>query len=501
MSGSTGLTAIDLTRRYGDTLALDHASLTIRPGEVHGLMGHNGAGKSTLLKMLTGADRPDSGRITVDGHIVSLTRPSDAHDAGIVGVYQELSLINNLTVAENLFLGHEKVRGAALDRRSMRDTANELLERYAIEADADSVVGTLPVASRQMIEVASAIRRRARYLLLDEPTTALGPKQVEQLFDRLRAIALADDVGIVLVDHRLDEVYAVAQRITAMTDGRVVLSGAVGEIPRPELEKALIGDRNPDAVPAARRERSAAARHGQIVLSCRELRTERLKGVDLEVRAGEVLGLYGLVGSGRTRTLRAIFGLERVQSGVLELAGSGYVPGSPSGAIRRRIAFISEERKHDGFIPGFTPAENVELPVLERFARFGVLHRRSLHQASAKALVSVNIRGDVTRPIELLSGGNQQKVLLTKALIQEPEILLLDEPTKGIDIGAKAEISTMIRNLAQNAGMAVVVATSDEEELLELADKVQIMHQGRTVGKPLPANGLSTVELRRLALG
>lgn len=213
------------------------------------------------------------------------------------------------------------------------------------------------------------------------------------------------------------------------------------------------------------------------------------------------MGLYGLVGAGRTRTLRTIFGLERIVNGLLQLADGPYAPGSPADAIRRHIAFISEERKHDGFIPGFTPAANVELPVLERFARFGVVGKRSLRQASEKALSSVDIKGDVTRPIELLSGGNQQKVLLTKALIQEPEILLLDEPTKGIDIGTKAEICAMIRSLAEDAGMAVVVATSDEEELLMLADKVQVMHQGRTAGEPLLADGLSILELRRLALG
>ncbi|NEM92558.1 sugar ABC transporter ATP-binding protein [Galbitalea soli] len=492
------LAARALSRRYGNTLALDGVDATIRRGEVHGLMGHNGAGKSTLLRLLTGADRPDSGAITIDGSEVRLARPADAHAAGIIAVYQELSLIENLTVSENLFLAGELTTAGRLDRAAMNRVADDLLAKYRIDATATTVLRDLPVASRQLIEVASALRRNVKYLLLDEPTTALSPTQIEELLQQLKRIATEENVGVVLVDHRLDEVFSVADRITALTDGRVLLSGSTAQVTRADVERAIIGH---ESEPTARAARSAApASTGETLLSVRDIRSARLRGVSLEASAGRVLGIYGLVGSGRSRVLRAIFGEERLSGGEMVLGGHPYAPASPADAIRSGIAFVSEERKSDGFIPEFHPRENVTLPVLDRFQSAGILRLGRARAAAEEALGRVRIHGDLQQPIARLSGGNQQKVLLSRAMLQSPRVLLLDEPTKGIDIGTKAEIHDLIRELAHGGDRAVVLVSTEEEELLGVADDILVIRNGRSAGRLHRAEDLTVAELRRLAL-
>jgi ABC-type sugar transport system ATPase subunit len=510
----TVLAAEGISRRYGHTLALDGVGLALRTGEVHGIAGHNGAGKSTLLRILSGAEQPDSGRITLDASPLQLAGPASALAAGISCVYQELSLAPNMTVAQNIFLGTESNRAGRVKDREMNAETAELLEEFGVPVRPTDAVSRLPVAQRQMVEILRALHRRTAFLLLDEPTTALQPHQIELLIAALRRIVAERHVAVALIDHKLDELYAVADRITVLTDGRVTLSGAVADTPRERLIDAIVGTGNRRArdvllasaagtaapAPAAEADAGETAPR-DTVLGLAGVETDRLRDLDLEVRGGQVHGIYGLVGSGRTRLLRTIVGLEPIKAGRLTLLGEPYRPTGPREAIRRGIAYVSEERKADGFIPGTDAYDNAVLPVLSRYARFGVIRRSAARQAAREILDSLDIRGEVSGPIERLSGGNQQKALLGKALMQKPRVLLLDEPTKGIDIAAKAEIHGIIRDLAHRDGVAVIVVSSEEEEILAVSDRVAVMRGGRIVGPPSPAGEYSILELRRQALG
>lgn len=509
---STGLVVNAISKSYGPTRALTNVSLSIKPGQVVALIGHNGAGKSTLLRALSGAEVPDSGTISVDGTNTRFQSPSDAGRAGIACVYQELSLINVLTVAENLFLGGERVSGPVLDRRSMNARADELCAEYGIPARGTDLVSSLPVAQRQLLEVVRAINRNARYILLDEPTTSLEQDQVENLLGIIRRLTAEREIGVLLVDHKLDEVFAIADHIVGLANGTVVLDGAASSVDRLAVIEAIVGDHdavdatmasNSDGVGSEQLESIAdeerADRFGDVVLTARGLAGNGLAGVDLEVRAGEILGIYGLIGSGRSRFLRTVYGAEPVAGGSLTLSGEGYSPKSPAQAIARRVAFLSEERKFDGFIPQMTSVENVVLPVLGRFNRAGVLNWRALRGSADGVLSQVTIRGNVRNPITSLSGGNQQKALFARATLQDPLLLLLDEPTKGVDIGAKREIHEIVRQVAREKNVAVIVVSSEEEELTGLADTIAVFRQGGCDGTVYPRRGVTAAQLRELA--
>jgi ABC-type sugar transport system ATPase subunit len=461
----TRLIARGVTKRYEQTLALDDVSLALTPGEVHALVGHNGAGKSTLLRILAGAERPDAGGLHDGEQPLAFSAPADALALGISTVYQELSLVDDLTVAENVFLGRKISSRRRVEKSTMRRATQDLLEEFDVEASAGDKVRNLPVAVRQLIEIVAALGRNTRFLLLDEPTTALEHRQVARVLEIIGRLARDRGLAVLLIDHKLDEVFAVADRVTALANGRVVLAGTTAEVGREDVVHAIVGESasaeglDPAPVPTRRRESGAP------VLRVEHLRSERLEDVTLTARAGQILGIYGLVGSGRTRFLRTLLGLEPYENGALELGGEPYRPTGPRAAIARGVAYLSEERKADGFIPMLAPLENVALPVMQRFERFGVLRRRSLRAAASKALAEVDVRGRVDGKMTELSGGNQQKVLFGRALLQRPRLLLLDEPTKGVDIGAKAEIHDLVRRFA-GAGDAVIVVSSEEEELL-----------------------------------
>ena len=500
------LAAEGISRQYGHTLALAGVDLSLRSGEVHGIAGHNGAGKSTLLRILSGAEQPDTGRITLNGNPLRLAGPASALAAGIACVYQELSLAPNMTVAQNIFLGSEtNVAGRVRDRQMNSETA-QLLEEFGVPVRPTDEVSRLPVAQRQMVEILRALHRRATFVLLDEPTTALQPDQIDLLIKALRRIVAERDVAVAMIDHKIDELYAVADRITVLTDGKVVLSDTVDNAPRERLIDAIVGTGSRQArdallSPAHAELNGAAPSAGETVLRLSGVETDRLHGVDLDVRRGQVHGIYGLVGSGRTRLLRTIIGVEPIRAGQLTLLGEPYRPSGPREAIKRGIAYVSEERKADGFIPGSDAYDNAALPVLSRYSRFGVIRRSAARQAAREVLQNLDIRGDVSGPIERLSGGNQQKALLGKALMQKPKVLLLDEPTKGIDIAAKAEIHGIIRDLAHRDGVAVIVVSSEEEEILAVSDQVAVMRGGRIDGPPTPVAQHSVLDLRRNALG
>jgi ABC-type sugar transport system ATPase subunit len=513
-AGREGLVIQDLSKAYEGVWALSQVSLSVLPGQVVALAGHNGAGKSTLLRSLSGAERPDSGAIVLDGVRRNFARPSDAAAAGIACVYQELSLIEELTVAENLFLGQERTHGGRLERRKMNATADELCDEFGIHARATDPVSALPVAQKQMVEVIRAVRRGSRYLLLDEPTTALEPAQIDHLLTIVRTLTREKNLGVLFVDHKLDEVFAVADYIVALSNGRLVLDGPVATVDRAAVVRAVVGEHPADdAVGEGEQARPAAAgepdqdpaRASQApaaeptVLAARNVRGPGLTDVSLQVHEGEILGVYGLVGSGRTRFLRTVYGAEPMTSGTLTLHGRGFAPKRPGRAVKAGVAFVSEERKHDGLIPQLSARVNVVIPVLDRFRRLGILNWPGLGQSADEVLATVGIRGDTRMPVSSLSGGNQQKALFARATLQAPRLLLLDEPTKGVDIGAKAEIYSIVHALAREKGVAVIVVSSEEEEILTLADRVTIFRLGTCDGTTHETAGLTIAKLRQLA--
>jgi ABC-type sugar transport system ATPase subunit len=500
-----GLVASGVSKWYGATRALSDVNLTIRPGRVVALVGHNGAGKSTLLRSLAGVEAPDEGEISVDGTAANWLSPADASASGIACVYQELSLINELTVAQNLFLGAEKLAGPLLDRRTMWGEANALCAEHSIPARADDPVLRLPVAQRQMLEVARAVHRNARYILLDEPTTALEQQQIDELLALVRRLA-GRGIGVLLIDHKLDEVYAVADDIVGLANGQVVLSGEARDVPRPQVIEAIVGARYESLLEAG--EGPSVAKSNALLASARQssAATFQVRGlagnglvhVDLDAFPGEILGVYGLVGSGRSRFLRMVYGAEQAAEGVMILQGKPYAPASPIDAIDSGVAFLSEERKADGLIPQMTSINNMLMPILGRRQWVGILNWAALREMAGEVLSRIPVRGDVEKPISSLSGGNQQKVLFGRAMLQTPALLLLDEPTKGVDIGAKAEIYEIIRQFSAEGGSVIVVST-EEEELFEIADRIVVFRNGMCDGQAVAPGAQSIAELRLAA--
>lgn len=506
------LQANQISKRYGHTQALDGVTLEVAAGEVHGLVGHNGAGKSTLLRILGGAERADGGSLGLDGHRLELRSPRDAIEQGISCVYQELSLVDNLTVAQNLFLGRElQTRTLRLDIEEMERQASAFLGEFGLDVSPWTKVRELTVARRQLIEVVTALHRNARFLLLDEPTSALEVSQIEELLKTVRRVADERRVGVLLVDHKLDEVYAVADRVTALRNGRILLSGKTAEVRRDEVVGVIVGDTGRRAQPAPRRDRPEAARATASApasglagdrgpaLEVADLHSQTLNGVTLTAHAGRVLGIYGLVGAGRTNLLCALYGTEPVTGGRITLFGQPYHPHSPEHAMRAGIAYLSEERKADGFVPKLTAVSNVTLPVLRRYARGGVLALGRAGEDARRSLGEVDVQGEVTGPMEDLSGGNQQKVLFARVMLQRARLLLLDEPTKGVDLGAKKEIHGIVRSFVRDPEVAAIVVSSEEDEVLALADQVVVFHNGTCDGTTYRPSEMQPGDLRRLA--
>lgn len=498
------LRAVGIRKLFAGVPALDGVDLTVTPGRVVGLVGHNGAGKSTLLKVLSGAYQPDGGELLIGDQRVSFSSPAAAIDHGISTVYQELSLLPNLTVTENTFLGREQRARGVLAKRTMRQTTQELIERFGIDARAGRKVGEYPVATRQLLEIAIATSRKARFLLLDEPTTSLEGEQVESLLKVVKRLVTEEGLGIVFINHKLDELFEVSDEVVALVDGRVQIQGPVERVNRREVIRAIAGaDLDESEAPTSQAADFAASNveeaPGTIALEAEHVRTPELTDVSLSAREGRVLGIYGLVGSGRTEFLRTLLGLHRVQSGSLRLFGKEYRPKGPSDAQRHGVVYLTEERKVDGIIPGLNSLTNVSLPILRRYARGGLLDRRRMRAEADSLLSTLSIRGDITGPVVQLSGGNQQKVLLARALAQQPKVLLLDEPTKGVDLGVKAEIHQLLRQLAHRSGLAVIVVSSEEEEVLEVADEVVTFTGGTCTGAAIPAASLTVTDLRHAA--
>ncbi|WP_231943961.1 sugar ABC transporter ATP-binding protein [Arcanobacterium phocae] len=494
-----GFQAVNLTKHFAGVPALAGISFDLKPGEIVGLVGHNGAGKSTLLKVLAGAHKHDGGELYLDGKSVVFSSPAEAISHGVSTVYQELSLIPNLTVQENIWLGRELSGIAGLRKAEMRKFAQQMLNEFHLEMDVDRSLGSYPVAARQMLEIAIAATKNTKYLLLDEPTTSLEGEQISRLLDYVKDIAKRKNVGVLLVDHKLDELYEVAHRIVALVDGKVILDADAGLISHEEVVRAIVGDDIADAQEKGMDTTRIGKTSGEVILSISDVHGPHLQGVSFDAREGQIIGLYGLVGAGRTELLRSLIGVEPIYSGEVELFRERYIPKNPADAMKCGFAYLTEERKIDGIVPGMSSPQNIALPVVTQFSTGGWINNARLSKMTSEFLNRLHVRGNTQGPIVALSGGNQQKVLIARTLAQQPKILLLDEPTKGVDIGVKSEIHSLLKSMVVDEGMTLIVSSSEEEEILELADVVTVFAHGKTVASAIPVENLTVAKLRELA--
>ncbi|MGE0505121.1 MAG: sugar ABC transporter ATP-binding protein [Solirubrobacterales bacterium] len=483
-------------KRFESTEALADVSLRIGGGTVHALVGENGAGKSTLGRIVAGSLAPDRGRIAIDGRPVRFRGPRDALAAGIVTISQEISLVPQRLVLENVFLGCESTAGGVLRPGEMRRRYAELCDAWGVEIPAEAPVGSLSLAAQLKVELLRALAREARLIVMDEPTASLGAEDTEQLLESVRRLR-AGGTTIVYVSHFLREVLAVADAVTVLRNGRLVRTAPTERETPESLVTAMLGRTLSQTFPPRR----PLAPGAEVVCSVQGLsRTGVLNDVDLTVRRGEVLGLGGLVGSGRSEVARAIFGADRYDAGTVAVAGRPLPPGSPRRAIAAGVAMVPESRKDEGLVLRRNVAENVVLPHLAAFARAGVLRTGERRRTSEGVIARLGIRAPgAGAPVESLSGGNQQKVMFGKWLVRRPRLLIVDEPTRGVDIGAKQAIYELIAELS-GEGVATLLISSDQEELLGLAHRIAVMRGGRVVGE-LDGATASEDELLRHAFG
>jgi ribose transport system ATP-binding protein len=487
MSGPVVLEMRGISKTFGPVRALRDVSLTVRAGEVHALMGENGAGKSTLMKILSGAYVADpGGEVLVGGEAFATGDPKAAKAAGVAVIYQELALAPNLTVAENLFLGVERSRAGFISRRRMAAEARPILKRLGVDFGPDTLVGALSMGERQLVEIARAMAAEARIVVMDEPTTSLSSREAERLF-RVIADLKAQGVAIVYISHRMEEVYLLSDRCSVLRDGAYVGTLERAGLSAERLVSMMVGR---DLSTFYKKEHKAAAR-GDVLLRVEGMSDGRLvSDCSFEVRAGEVLGVAGLVGSGRTELARLIFGADPARAGRVLLDGRDVTPRSPRDALAAGIVYLTEDRKGLGLFLDMTISDNVNICVQGRDARPGGLTHfgRAARRARA-AMASLGIKAPSARlTVGALSGGNQQKVLLARLLELNPRVILLDEPTRGVDVGAKSEIYKLIDGLAER-GMAVVMISSELPEIIGVADRVIVMREGRIAGEVAAAPG------------
>ncbi|WP_434739796.1 sugar ABC transporter ATP-binding protein [Micromonospora sp. SH-82] len=479
------LTMTAISKFFPGVRALDGVDFRLLPGEVHALMGENGAGKSTLIKVLTGVYGTDSGTVTLDGAPVSFTGPMQATAAGVSTVYQEVNLLPNLSVAENIFIGREPRRLGTVDWRTMRRRAGELLARIDLHIDVTELLGTYSLAVQQMVAIARAVDVRARVLILDEPTSSLDADEVAQLLRIMRQLR-DEGIAILFVTHFLDQVYSVADRITVLRNGRLVGEWPTGELPQLALVEKMIG-KELDALEsidaAAGRDPDRVAAGAPVVAADGLGRSGSVAPFSLTIHAGEVVGLAGLLGSGRTEVARLFFGADRADSGTLTVDGRPTAIRNPVAAIDRDIAFCSENRRTEGLVGELTVRENIILAMQAARGWLRPVPRRRQDELVQRWIEALSIRpANPDLPVRNLSGGNQQKVLLARWLITEPRLLILDEPTRGIDIGAKTEIQRLVVELA-DGGMAVLFISAELEEVLRLSHRVVVMRDRQLVAR------------------
>jgi rhamnose transport system ATP-binding protein len=465
-------------KAFGAVHAIVDGSIDLYGGEVHGLIGENGAGKSTLVKILAGVYQPDSGELLVGGEPTALHSPAAARDAGIAVIYQEPTLFPDLTAAENIFMGRQPLRrGRRIDARQMREHARELFQRLGVRLDPGRICRGLSIADQQIIEIAKALSLEAKIIVMDEPTAALSAAEVDRLFDVARTLR-ASGAAVLFISHRLEEVFEICQRVTVMRDGRRVLARELAGLTADELVRAMVGRKLDDRVADGR------AAPGERVLKVERLTREGVFiDVSFDVRAGEIVAMSGLVGSGRSEVARAIFGIDSYDAGSVTVHGRPLRKSSPTSAMAAGVGFVPEDRRQQGLVMEMSVQQNMALASLGRLRHAGLISGKSERDFSADWALKLRIKfGRLTDPVSQLSGGNQQKVVLAKWLGRNPSLLIVDEPTRGIDIATKAEVHRLLSELAGN-GVAILMISSELPEVLRVGDRILVMREGRLVGE------------------
>jgi rhamnose transport system ATP-binding protein len=490
------LDARHISKSFAGLRALDRVSFDLRSGEVHALVGENGAGKSTLIKIITGAEQADAGTLTVAGVPLISIDTQTTRGLGIAAIYQQPALFPHLTVAENIALSLE--RGSPwrrIDRKARRRRASELLARIGATLDPDRLVGTLTMPEQQIVEIAKAIGADARIVIMDEPTASLSDREVERLFEVIARLRAAG-AGIIYISHRLEEIATIADRITVLRDGETVATRDARDVTRTDLIRMMVG-RELDAVFPKRQ-----VPLGDTALSVRDLSNARtgVQGVSLSVRRGQILGLAGLVGSGRTQLAETIFGLTPATGGEIAIAGNPVAIASPADAIDRGIAYVPEDRRQHGVVLEMSVAANATLASLPAVSRNGLISREVEDALAQRYVTELRIKASsVDAEVGSLSGGNQQKVALARWLATGPSVLILDEPTQGVDVGSKAEIHRLMQDLAER-GMAIIMISSELPEILGMSDRIAVMHAG-TIVATMERDAATAANIMAAALG
>jgi ribose transport system ATP-binding protein len=484
-----------ITKSFSGVTALAGVNLTLERGEVHALVGENGAGKSTLIKIMTGAYRRDGGEMWLEGQAVEFRSPEEAQSAGVVAVYQEVNLLAFRTVAENIYLGREPRRLGLVDWKRMNTDAGALLQRLGLMIDPRATLGSLNIALRQMVAIARGVSFGAKVVVLDEPTSSLTEHEVSILYDVIRRLK-AEGTAVVYISHRFDELYTVCDRVTILRDGKFVATHALANLEKIDLVCLMLGKQREELRQGTTAfDHTAAAREIEPLLRAENLtRGRKLNHVTVEAGRGEIVGVAGLLGSGRTETARAIFGADKIEEGEVYLEGKPLDLHGPGDAIDAGLAFLSEDRKAEGIIPELSVRENLTLAALPSLATLGIVSRARQQEIVDRFMKRLGIKASsAEQKIRELSGGNQQKVLLARWLCKNPKFLILDEPTRGIDIGAKGEIQALINELAAS-GLGVLMISSELEELVEGSSRVIVMRDGQSVaelrGKDISADSI-----------
>ena len=470
----------NLSKSFPGVRALDGVSFELQAGEVHALMGENGAGKSTLMKILAGVYRKDSGEILLNGQPVEIHSPAHAQALAIGIIHQELYLMKHLTVAQNIYLGREPRgrSGIFLDEERLNQDAQALFDRMNLNLQPATSIGDLTVARQQMVEIAKALSFHSRVLIMDEPTAALNNAEIEDLFRIIRQLK-SEGVGIVYISHKMDEIARIADRVTVMRDGRTI-DTVPASTPMPKIIAMMVGrtlEANEKHIPDTT--------SNEVLLDVRNInRARAIRNVSFTVRRGEIVGFAGLMGAGRTEVARAVFGADSIESGEVHMRGKRLSLKSPQDAVQAGIGYLSEDRKHFGLATGMDVESNITLPSLSRWLKWRVfLNRTAIQRVSQQMVDKLRIRTpSLTQTAKLLSGGNQQKIVIAKWLVQDCEVLIFDEPTRGIDVGAKSEIYKLLNELASQ-GRGVVVISSELPEVLQLSHRILVMCEGRITGE------------------
>lgn len=484
----------DITKSFPGVKALDGVNLKVEKGTVHALMGENGAGKSTLMKILFGQQPPDSGTILFNGQEVHFKSVKEAVNAGISMIYQELSPIKELSIAENVFVGrYPKTRAGAIDWKTMYDSCQKIFDRWGLNYNPRTKIKMLKTADIQMIEIIKAISFNAQLVIMDEPTSSISQNEIEMLYDFIRALK-RENITIIIITHKLDEVYTIADEVTVLRDGQYIGAKPIGELSRPELIKMMVGREMTNLFP------SKDTGYGDVLLEVKNLNNgSKVKDISFQLHKGEILGFAGIVGAGRTETMRSIFGLDPYESGEIYLEGQQIKIRCVRDAIKHDIVMATESRKDDGLVLCRSVEENIMLPSLYRRSKGGILDVKKEHEIADSASKRLSVKtSSLSTMANFLSGGNQQKLILCKWLLMDPKVLILDEPTRGIDIGAKWEIYNIIIDLAKQ-GVGVILVSSEMEEVINLSDRVMVMCEGQINGCLHKEDGITQEKIMALA--